>query len=124
MHLATSLGWRPKESEQPLGFYARIYIVLHMAAHVWGPRAVEACRANPQMWPDDFIFERLNRLGQIFKLAQDRQETAIDFVTRVLDRTAALQATSKTACLEELFGPTFLYDLFEDVDDHLDRLFD
>ena len=124
MHLATSLGWRPQEPEQRLGFHARIYIVLHMAAHVWGPQAMETCRANPQMWPDDFIFERLHRLGQIFKLAQDRQETAIDFVTRVLDRTAALQASSGTACLEELFVPTFLYTLFDDVDDHLDRLFD
>lgn len=108
LHLATALGWQPDESQRQLCLHARAYIILEMAAHVWGPQAIETCRSDVQLYWEDSSCQRLCKLGQIVGVTQAAQESGLDFVNRVLDRTAALQATFGAACpcLDELFVPT------------------
>jgi hypothetical protein len=78
-----------------------------MATHVWGPRAIDTCRSDMQLYREDFSFQRLSSLGRLVGVAQATQEAGVVFVIRVLDRTAALQATFGAACLDELLVPSF-----------------
>ena len=114
MHLATALGWQPDEAQQPLGLHARIYIVLYMAEHVWGPRAIETCQRNPQACWGDPELQRLSRLGKILMLGLGKDEAGIDVATQVLKRAAALQATSGTVCHDNLFVHTWVDNVFTD----------